>query len=109
MSKVMAAVALGWSVFGAGAVRQQSRGPEAVTLHVVSFTDEMTAFEIDHADITLVLTEHDVRLVVRGDAHVRLGNGSGAEVFEMSNPTLILSRPVLRVNADQINIQTSPR
>ena len=94
MIKVITAAVFGLAVaFAAGALAQQSRVTAAVTLHIVSPTGEATSLAIDRGEITLAVAESEVRLAVKGDAHVTPASANGAEV-QMTNPTLVFSRPI---------------
>jgi hypothetical protein len=107
MTKVITAAVFGLGVaLAAGALAQQSRSTSAVTVHIVSPTGEATTFSIDRGDLTLTVADNEVRLAIKGDAHVR--PASGAEV-QMTNPTLVFSRaiagthtPVFQWSADRV-------
>jgi hypothetical protein len=108
MSRVITAAVLGLSVaFAAGAPAQQSHTTAAVTLHIISPSGEAT-LAIDRGDLTLAVADNEVRLVVKGDAHVRSAGASGAEV-QMTNPTLVFSNAptgtqssVFQLSADRV-------
>jgi hypothetical protein len=107
MTKVIAAAVFGLGVaLAAGALAQQSRPTTAVTLHIVSPTGEATTFSIDRGDLTLAVADNEVRLAVKGDAHVRPASGAAVQ---MTNPTLVFSRalagtqsPVFHLSADRV-------
>ena len=111
MTRIVAAAVVGLSVagaFAAGAFAQTSRTPPAVTLHIVSPTGEATTLAIDQGDVTLAVADNEVRLAVKGAAHVRPASANAA-ALRMTNPTFVFSRPVagshdpvFELSADQI-------
>ena len=80
----------------------------AVTLHVVSPTGEATSLALDRGDLTIAVTNDEVRLVIKGEAQVGPTNADPAE-RQLTNPTLIFSRattggqnPIFQMSADRV-------